>query len=50
MAYNGATVDKSLVASWEESVVDFVTQTKQWQESVKPQVQYTNALTAIWFG
>ncbi|KAG2228051.1 hypothetical protein INT45_012075 [Circinella minor] len=50
LAYNGATVDQLLVASWEPSIADFVTQTKQWQNNIKPQVQYTRALTAIWFG
>ncbi|KAI9258213.1 GDSL lipase/esterase [Phascolomyces articulosus] len=50
VAYNGATVDRNLVESWRPQVEDFITQAQQWQNDIKPQVQYQKALGAVWFG
>ncbi|KAI8149164.1 hypothetical protein BJV82DRAFT_590900 [Fennellomyces sp. T-0311] len=50
VAYNGATVDKTLVQPWRPIVTDFKTQTQQWQNYVKPKVQWNKAFAAVWFG
>ncbi|CDS10350.1 hypothetical protein LRAMOSA03026 [Lichtheimia ramosa] len=50
MAYNGATVNSQLVKPWRPIVADFIKQVNLWKEHVVSSIQWSNAVSFVWFG